>query len=106
MHPVSTIIAKDGVKTNMITINSASVFARGKYWPWFMSLIITLVCAKFTLSFLLSMQLFHAAYLTLNSSKRSAVITKSSAYNISEGRMLLHSLERVSSTIINNKVQQ
>ena len=70
---------------------------------WFTSLIITLVFAKFTLSPLLSIQFFHAAYLAPNSSKVSAIIIKSSVYNVFQGRLLLRFLKRGLRTTISNK---
>ena len=78
-------------------------FLEVKVVPQFMSLIITLALAKFTLSPLTSIQFFHAAYRVSNSSKLSAIITKSSACNTSQGRALRHSLERASRTITNKK---
>ena len=103
MYSVSIVIAKDGVKTNTLTTNSTWVFARCKFGPWFTYLIITSVSPKFTLSPLLSIQFFYAAYLAPSFSKLPVIIIKSLAYNISQDRLFLHFLERLSSTIINNR---
>ena len=73
------------------------------FGSWFTYLIITSVSLKFTLSPLLSIQFFYAAYLASSSSKLPVIIIKSLAYNIAQGRLFLHFLERLSSTIINNR---
>ena len=49
------------------------------------------------------MQCFYGAYWVSTSSKIAAIITKSSAYHISQGRVILRSLKRASRTIRNNK---
>ena len=55
-------------------------FSEVKIGPQFMSLIITLVLTRFTLSPLCSIQCVHAAYQVSNSFKLSTIITKSSTY--------------------------
>lgn len=60
-------------------------FPELKVGPRFMSLIITLVVARFTLSPLPSLQCFHAAYRASNSSKLLVIITKSFTDNICQG---------------------
>ena len=62
-------------------------------------LTITLVLPIFTLSPLLSMPCFHY----LSSSIVLAMITRSSAYSSSHGHPVLNSMERASSTMINNR---
>ena len=78
-------------------------FPEVKAGPQFMSLIIILVSARFTLSPLPSKQCFHAACWVSNSTKLSAIITNSSICNMSQGRVLLNYLKRFSRTITNSK---
>lgn len=82
IHTVSTTIAKDKLNPTPLQQTPPGCVQEVNVGPWLTSLITNLVFAKFTLSPLMFIQSFHAAYLTSACFKLPAIITKSSTYNI------------------------
>ena len=95
------MIAKDEVWSNTLATDSPLVLS----WGW-TSVYVTnhhLSLSQVHPKPFNFHKCFHAAYRVSNSSKLSAIITKSSACNTSQGRALLHCLERASRTVTNKK---